>query len=47
MSDIPALLLDEVSRSFHQGSGDLQVLRGASLSVARGEVVALVGPSGA
>ena len=42
-----ALVLDGVERTFHQGSGDLQVLRGAHLHVAAGEIVALVGPSGA
>lgn len=46
MSDA-ALALDEVVRTFHQAGNDLHVLRGASLSVAKGEVVALVGPSGA
>jgi lipoprotein-releasing system ATP-binding protein len=45
MSD--ALHLDQVVRTFSQASGDLHVLRGASLTVRRGEVVALVGPSGA
>jgi lipoprotein-releasing system ATP-binding protein len=47
MNDVPALKLTDISRSFHQGAGDLHVLRGANLEVARGEVVALVGPSGA
>jgi len=46
-SKAPVLHLDSVSRSFRQGDRELHVLRGTSLSVARGEVVALVGPSGA
>lgn len=42
-----ALILENVSRSFHQGEGDLHVLCGANLTLARGEMVAMVGPSGA
>jgi lipoprotein-releasing system ATP-binding protein len=41
-----ALVLKDVKRSFKQGVGRLDVLRGVSLSVRRGELVALVGPSG-
>jgi lipoprotein-releasing system ATP-binding protein len=41
------LQLKGVHRSFNQGSSALHVLRGLDLTVARGEVVALVGPSGA
>jgi lipoprotein-releasing system ATP-binding protein len=41
------LALVGVHRSFRQGENVLHVLRGADLSVAKGEVVALVGPSGA
>ncbi len=43
----PALALDGVVRSFHQGRDALRVLNGASLALASGEIVALVGPSGA
>jgi lipoprotein-releasing system ATP-binding protein len=43
----PGLALIGVHRSFRQGENTLHVLRGANLSVAKGEIVALVGPSGA
>jgi lipoprotein-releasing system ATP-binding protein len=42
-----ALALEGVARAYVQGPRRLEVLRGASLSVARGEIVALVAPSGA
>ncbi len=42
----PALKLDGVHRTFEQGTKRLEVLRGASLAVERGEIVGLVGPSG-
>lgn len=47
MNDVFALELCDVHRTYKQGGGRLHVLRGANLSVARGEVIALVGPSGA
>ncbi len=43
----PVLVADDIRRSFTQGATRLDVLRGASLSLAAGEIVALVGPSGA
>ena len=46
MSEAP-LVLEDVRRTFIQASNKLEVLRGVSLSLGRGEVVALVGPSGA
>ena len=46
MSDA-ALALDGIERTFQQAGNDLYVLRGASVSIRRGETVALVGPSGA
>ena len=46
MSDA-ALALDGVERTFKQAGNDLHVLRGASVSIRRGETVALIGPSGA
>ncbi len=46
MSDA-ALALDGIERTFKQAGNDLHVLRGASVSIRRGETVALVGPSGA
>ena len=47
MSEAASLVLDRVIRTYAQAEERLEVLRGASLSVAPGEIVALVGPSGA
>jgi lipoprotein-releasing system ATP-binding protein len=41
------LKLDNVRRSFVQGSRTIDVLRGTNLDLRQGETVALVGPSGA
>jgi len=41
------LVLEGVVRRFPTGDGTLEVLRGADLSLAAGEIVALVAPSGA
>ena len=46
MSDAP-LVLDNLVRTFHQAGNRLEVLRGASLTVKAGELVALTAPSGA
>ena len=47
MSD-PMLVLDGITKTYNAGTpGEVQVLRGATLAVAAGEVVALVAPSGA
>ena len=40
------VVIENIERVFTQGARELHVLRGASLSLAAGEVVALVGPSG-
>src|SRR5208337_70177 len=40
------LELREVCKTYHLGELDLQVLKGVSLSVAKGELVALMGASG-
>ncbi len=43
----PALELRSVRKVFHQGGVELTVLDSVDLSLAPGEIVALVGPSGA
>src|SRR5262245_24893874 len=40
------LAVDEVTKVFEEGSQRVEVLRGVSLDVREGEVVALEGPSG-
>ena len=40
------VVIENIQRVFTQGARELHVLRGASLSLVAGEVVALVGPSG-
>jgi lipoprotein-releasing system ATP-binding protein len=47
MSDAPALAIENVARRYIQGDATLEVFRNVSLAVARGELVALVGQSGA
>jgi lipoprotein-releasing system ATP-binding protein len=42
-----ALELQDLERTFFQGEAALKILRGASLTVAHGELIALTGPSGA
>ena len=43
----PVLELREVSRSYQEARGRLDIFTGLSLAVSQGEIVALVGPSGA
>jgi len=46
MLNTDVLILDNIYKSYREGQGRLDVLCGASLSIKKGEMVALVGPSG-
>lgn len=46
MTDIPTLVLDNVERTHGTGETAVRALRGVSLSVSAGELVAVMGPSG-
>ena len=43
----PVLRLEGIVRAYKEGKGRLEVLRGADLEIAAGELVAMVAPSGA
>ena len=47
MNEAPALAIENVARRYVQGDATIEVFRGVSLALARGELVALVGQSGA
>ena len=42
----PVLVLRDLRRTYRTGQGPLEVLKGANLTVAPGEIVGLIGPSG-
>lgn len=42
----PLIQLEDIRRTFHVGDIDVPVLRGITLTIERGELVALTGPSG-
>lgn len=46
MSDNPVVELNEISKIYHLASGDVRALDNLSLTIEKGEFVAIIGPSG-
>jgi lipoprotein-releasing system ATP-binding protein len=46
MADAPIVEVDDLAKSYRTPNGTIAVLRGLSLTVARGEMVAIIGASG-
>jgi putative ABC transport system ATP-binding protein len=44
--DLPVIELDDIGKTYASGSLEVEALRGVSLTIHRGELVAIVGPSG-
>ena len=47
MNSAPSLELRSIVQTFYQAGSAIEVLKGASLSIGAGELVAMTGPSGA
>ena len=47
MSDVPVLLAEDVRKVFRKDGYDIEVLKGITLSIGRGETIGVVGVSGA
>ena len=46
MANVPIVLLNQISLSYPDGDSKIEVLRGLSLEIQNGDVIAITGPSG-
>ena len=42
----PALLVENISKSYQQGENNIQILKDLSFKIDKGQTVAVLGPSG-